>query len=75
MYLLEDSSARRCWTVEFWKGEYYVDFTNNVHSFNYWEERHTGPRYRYIKLKLVKKIEDLNEFWAVLKHKIVLCKA
>jgi hypothetical protein len=25
--------------------------------------------------KLVKKIEDLNEFWAVLKHKIVLCKA
>jgi hypothetical protein len=26
--------------------------------------------------KLVKKIEDLNEFWAVLKNtKIVLCKA
>jgi hypothetical protein len=33
------------------------------------EEEHTGPRYRYISgnFKLVKKIEDLNEFWAVLK--------
>jgi hypothetical protein len=34
-----------------------------------------GPVILSGNFKLVKKIEDLNEFWAVLKHKIVLCKA
>jgi hypothetical protein len=52
------------------KGEYYVDFTAIMYTLLRRKDiLAPGTVILSGNFKLVKKIEDLNEFWAVLKHK------